>query len=81
MPRDEQNVPNFDKTPKDVAWIEFTKLSENDDVIEMSFKPLEWDLQGLWCTFQLEFANPIFVSLGEFPDQVTIYMQKNYFLE
>ena len=80
MPRNDNNEPNFSETPDEYAFVEFTKLSENDDLIEFTFKPVAFDLNGFWCTFKLYFANPIFVSLGEYPDQVTVYMHKEHFL-
>jgi hypothetical protein len=80
VPRNDNNEPNFSETPEEYAFVEFTKLSENDDLIEFTFKPVEFDINGFWCTFKLDFANPIFVSLGEYPDQVTVYMHKEHFL-
>lgn len=55
VPRDENNEPNFKTTPQDIAMITLNKRSFNDYVIEWKFEPVDFDINGRWLTFQLQF--------------------------
>lgn len=80
VPVDANGKENFKEVDSLNAFVVFEKKSENEDVIEFTYELLEWDRNGLWCTFQLRFGNPLYVSLGEFPDKVHIYLSKEFFL-
>ena len=51
MPIDENGEENFFTVGSQQAFGVFEKMSENDDVIEFSYEPVEFDREGRWCTF------------------------------
>jgi hypothetical protein len=66
--------------PPEKAFLLFSKMSKNDYVIEFSYKALEFDEAGNWLTLQLIFNEPLYVSLGDFPDTAKLYLQRDFFL-
>lgn len=80
VPRAQDKTPNFKDLPSDVIFAVYNKQSVNDYEITFQYKLLEFDPNGLWLTIQLEFDQPLFVSLGEYADQVVVYLNKEFFL-
>lgn len=80
VPSDEDRNFIFNTLTDPLIKVEFQKNSLNDYNIEYSYEPVEFDKDGYWCTFQLIFNENLYVSLGEYPDTVKLYMLKDYFL-
>ena len=51
VPVDANGKENFKEVDSLNAFVVFEKKSENEDVIEFTYELLEWDRNGLWCTF------------------------------
>jgi hypothetical protein len=51
VPVDVNGKENFKGVEKSNSFVIFEKKSENEDLIEFSYELLEWDRNGLWCTF------------------------------
>lgn len=80
VPRGDDKKPNFSSLNSTVIFAVFEKNSVNDYAVNFKFEPLEFDLKGKWCTLKLQFDDPLYVSLGDYPDKVTIYFLKSFFL-
>lgn len=51
VPRDLELEPNFQDVTSPEIFAKFQKNSINDDEILFTFEPIEFDLEGRWCTF------------------------------
>jgi len=51
VPRDKDGKQNFQTLSNNkLLFATYIKNSENDYIVDFTFKPVEWDSKGNWCT-------------------------------